>query len=109
MSTVTTFRPNRILSAANSADLIDWVNYALDAGAKTLLIDLRNVPFMDSTGLGALVSALKIVQKAEGRLVLCSLNGQAQMLFELSGVEDVFEIYEDAETFESILSATMSS
>lgn len=105
MSTISTFKPNRILSAANAADLIDWICFTLDSGAKILLIDLGNVPFMDSTGLGSLVTALKMVQHAQGRLALCSLTGQTQMLFEISGMGDAFEIYEDASQFQQALAA----
>jgi anti-anti-sigma factor len=98
------FKPNRILSAGNASDLVDWTRQTLEAGATVLLIDFCQVMFMDSSGLGTLVSALKLVQKAEGRLALCSLSGQALMLFEMAGMEKMFETYGNLDEFKSALS-----
>jgi anti-sigma B factor antagonist len=64
--------------------------------------------FMDSSGLGTLVSALKLVQKAEGRLALCSLSGQALMLFEMAGMEKMFETYSNLDDFKNALSSAAS-
>ncbi|MBI4781900.1 MAG: STAS domain-containing protein [Oscillatoriophycideae cyanobacterium NC_groundwater_1537_Pr4_S-0.65um_50_18] len=102
------FQPTRILSVSSSASLLDWVNQRLESGDRILLIDFCHVMFMDSTGLGALVTALKVAQKAEGKLVLCSLWGQARMLFNMAGMESVFEIYDGPEDFENSLSSLNS-
>lgn len=93
------FHPTRILSAASSTALLDWVDYSLSSGARYLLVDLSNVSFMDSSGMGSLIVALKRVQQAEGSLALCSLNGQARMLFELAAMEQMFPIYATVEEY----------
>jgi anti-sigma B factor antagonist len=98
------FQPNRILSAGNAGDLVDWTKQALDAGVDVLLIDFCQVMFMDSSGLGTLVSSLKLVQKAGRRLALCSLNGQALMLFEMAGMEKLFETYRNIDDFKDAIS-----
>ncbi|MDX2214322.1 MAG: STAS domain-containing protein [Oculatellaceae cyanobacterium bins.114] len=90
----------RLLSAATAPELLYWINNILELGATHLLLDMKDVLFMDSSGLGALVIAHNRVQKAGGKLMLCSLSGQARMLFELSGMEKVFEVYSDKEDFE---------
>jgi len=100
------FQPNRLLSSGNAGELVAWTKQALETGVDVLLIDFCQVMFMDSSGLGTLVSALKLVQKAEGRLVLCSLGGQALMLFEMAGMEKLFETYSDLDEFKSALSGT---
>jgi anti-anti-sigma factor len=41
-----------------------------------VLIDFQDVTFMDSSGLGALVLALKTVRAAGGKLFICSVNEQ---------------------------------
>lgn len=97
MSLVPVFSPSRILSSSNSADLLNWVRERVEANQASLLIDLKNVLFMDSAGLGALVAAYKIAQQSNGELMLCSLNGQARMLLEMTGLESVFRIYESVE------------
>lgn len=55
---------------------------------------------MDSSGLGALVLALKSVRAAERQLALCSLNRQVKTLFQLTEIAQVFQIYEDRQQFE---------
>jgi len=98
----------RLLSASVAPELLYWVGSLLEAGAKNLVIDMREVLFMDSSGLGSLVIAHNRVQKADGKLALCCLGGQARMLFELSGMEKVFEVYATPEDFEKALTATQT-
>lgn len=103
MSTMNVFLPTRILSSANTIDLLDWIHNNLDADRYCLLINLKNVLFMDSTGLTALITAQKVVSEAGGRLALCGLNGQARMLFEMANVEQMFEIYDTASEFQQAI------
>jgi len=102
------FQPTRILSVASSASLLNWVNQRLEVGDRILIIDFCQVMFMDSTGLGTLVTALKVVQRAEGRLILCSLWGQARMMLDMAGMESIFEIYGKPSEFENSLSSLES-
>jgi anti-anti-sigma factor len=95
----------RTLSAGSSPELLYWVNSILELGAKVLLVDFRDVLFMDSSGLGALVIARNRVQKMGGQLMLCSLNGQARMLFELSGMDQAFKVYDTVADCQRVLAA----
>jgi anti-sigma B factor antagonist len=93
----------RILSANSTTDILCWVNQCLDYGLRDLLLDLRNVMFMDSCGLGTLVVALTRVQAAGGTLALCSIGGQTRMLLEETDTEQMFVIYDDRQAFEARL------
>lgn len=64
-----------------------------------ILIDFKNVTFMDSSGLGALVLALKTVRASGSQLFVCSINEQIRILFELTSMDRVFEIFENQEKF----------
>jgi anti-anti-sigma factor len=55
---------------------------------------------MDSSGLGALVLSLKTVRSAGGKLFICSINEQIKMLFELTDMDRVFEIFNNREELE---------
>lgn len=104
MSTTKILTPtNRILSATSTTDILCWVNQALDSGAKDLLIDLSNVMFMDSCGLGTLVVALTKTQSVGGTLSLCSLGGQTRILLEETDTEQMFTVYRDCKEFEQRL------
>ncbi|MGD1910232.1 MAG: STAS domain-containing protein [Rivularia sp. (in: cyanobacteria)] len=63
------------------------------------LVDLKDISFMDSSGLGALVLAFKTLRAADTKLVLCSINEQVKILFELTGMDKVFEIFSNQDEF----------
>jgi anti-sigma B factor antagonist len=62
-----------------------------------LMIDLHNVHFIDSLGLAALVSGLKICRKQGGALKLVGLQANVRQLFELTRLDHAFEIYPSLE------------
>ncbi|MEO1790689.1 MAG: STAS domain-containing protein [Cyanobacteria bacterium J06629_19] len=90
-----------MLDGTKAEELRAQVNQALAAGAKTLLMDLKETTFVDSSGLGTLVSVLKKVRSQDCEMYVCSINPQVKMLFELTSMDRVFEIFEDAEAFEA--------
>jgi len=63
----------------------------IDQGHHNLLIDMRRVEFIDSSGLGALVSALKRLGR-DGQLRVCSLNAGVRSMFELTRLNRVIPI-----------------
>ncbi|TAF22472.1 MAG: anti-sigma factor antagonist [Oscillatoriales cyanobacterium] len=75
-------------------------------GADVVLIDFTDVTFMDSSGLGALVLALKTVRAAGSQLVVCSINEQIRILFELTSMDRVFEIFPTRDAFNSKILST---
>jgi anti-anti-sigma factor len=64
-----------------------------------VLVDCRDVELMDSSGLGALVMALKTLRAAGGRLSLCSMNEQLTMVLALTGMDEVFEVFANQDEF----------
>jgi len=61
--------------------------------AQTIFLDLSDVPYMDSAGLGSLVSACVSRQKAGRRVVLSGLNERVLKLFEITRIEPLFLIF----------------
>ncbi len=100
-TTVQVLTPTGILDSTKAEELRAQVDQALVAGAKTLLMDLKETTFVDSSGLGTLVSVLKKVRSQDCEMYVCSINPQVKMLFELTSMDRVFEIFEDREAFES--------
>ncbi|WP_369797984.1 STAS domain-containing protein [Cellulomonas sp. B6] len=77
----------------SSADRLRERVSALVAEQRTdLVIDLTEVTFMDSTGLGLLVGTLKRVRTAGGRLVLVVDSERLLKVFRLTGLVQVFTI-----------------
>lgn len=81
------------LDAHNSADLKVEMQKIFEDGKKNLLVDLTEVRFIDSSGLGALVSGFKNATSHHGNMKLSSLQTQVKSMFELTRLHRVFEIF----------------
>jgi anti-sigma B factor antagonist len=84
------------LDAANAKDFKADVTPLL-ANRQRLVLDLGNLTFVDSSGLGAILSCLKQVTGTQGELKLCNLTKAARILFELVRMHKVFEIFNTRE------------
>jgi anti-anti-sigma factor len=92
-----------IINNTNSEELRQQIINLQESGAKTVLVDCQDVAFMDSSALGALVLAFKTLRAANSRLVLCSINEQVRILFELTGMDKIFEIFASQDEFNQTL------
>ena len=63
------------------------------APAARVTVDLRDVSFLDSTGLGVFVTALKHVREADGTLDLVITSARVLKVFELTGLDVVIPIH----------------
>jgi anti-sigma B factor antagonist len=77
------------LDLLSSPILEQELQRALDAGAELVVVDLRQLAFMDSTGLHVVVAAQQRLHEAGRRLVLIRGGVQVQRLFELTGLGQV--------------------
>lgn len=100
MLTIEVFRPNHSVLYHNAVDIQHWALRCLDTGCNYLLIDLQNVSFIDSSGLGVLVSTFESVRRRGGVLALSSLHGQVSMIIEVCELGDFFPTYADRQAFE---------
>ena len=82
------------LIVGNRLELKDLVQAALDKGERRLLIDFSRTGYIDSSGLGALVSTSKKIREAGGELRLSGLNEDLRSLFELTKLDTLFAIAE---------------
>jgi anti-anti-sigma factor len=99
-STVKIIQPSGILDGANVNQLRREVIEIVEMGADIVLIDFQDVTFMNSSGLGALVSILKAVRSAGAELFICSLSEQVKMIFKLTKMDRVFKIFVNQDEFE---------
>jgi anti-sigma B factor antagonist len=88
------FRVNGELDHATAPDLRDPLNEAIENGARSILIDLTDCTFIDSTGLSVIVhSRSRVVEEHNGRLELCCPDPQIKRLLEITGIEEAFGIF----------------
>jgi anti-sigma B factor antagonist len=65
----------------------------ISEGRHHLVVDLQDVPFMDSTGLGVLVGRLKLVRVHDGSLSLVCSSERILKVFSITGLDKVFQIF----------------
>lgn len=88
-----------VLTVHGEADLYsapglqDSLSTLLDTAAKAVVVDLTEVAFLDSTGLGVLVSArTRAVENGQTLPIVCE-DGRILKLFRITGLETVFDIH----------------
>ena len=80
------------LIAANAAQVRDDIRNALPASATSLDLDLSGVTFLDSSGLGALISLHKTMRSRNGTVRLINPAANVRQILELTRLHRVFEI-----------------
>ena len=86
----------KALDASNSQILKQTIAPLLSSGGR-LVIDMSKIEFIDSSGLGALVSCLRQAHSAGGDIKLCGLMDQSRALFQLVRMHRVFEVFNSPE------------
>ena len=71
-----------------------YVAGALDAGVRNLLVNLERVKYMDSSGLGELISCYTALQQLNGQIKLLHLNNHLQYLLAITKLDSVFETFD---------------
>ena len=85
------------LIVGNRQELKQKVLDELERGEKKFLIDFSQTGYIDSSGLGVLVSLAKKMREMGGDLRLANLNDDLQTLFELTKLDTLFQISETRE------------
>ena len=92
VGSVTVVDVNGQLIVGNRDELKRMVLEELEGGARHFVIDFARTGYIDSSGLGILVSLSKRTREVGGELRLTSLNEDLQRLFELTKLNTLFEI-----------------
>ncbi len=92
--------PQGRLDAAGAQPLEAELKQHIAAGEVRLLINLEGTRYISSNGLRALLAAQKQAKARGGALKLCCLSPRLVEIFEMSGFDRVFEIYDSREKAE---------
>ena len=84
------------LEAATATFFKSTIADFINNGANRIILDLSQVDFVDSSGLGSIVSILKTLGE-EGELVLCGISQTVMSLFKLTRLDRIFRIYATAD------------
>ncbi|MCD4750879.1 MAG: STAS domain-containing protein [Thermoanaerobaculales bacterium] len=96
--------PPRELTASSSENAKASLLGLIDAANKEIVVDLSELVFIDSSGLGTLIAAKKTANEHGGDVRLCGLSPQVWTIFELTRLDKVFKIFSNRdEAVESFL------
>jgi anti-anti-sigma factor len=102
-SVIKTFQPSGILDGIQGTQLRREITSAVDTGVEIVLLDLQDITFMNSSGLGTLLAALRTVKTTGGNIFICSLNQQVKMMFKMTKMERVFKVFNNQDEFKTAI------
>lgn len=85
----------RITLGEGSTTFRDTIKELVAKGDKKLLLNLSEVSYIDSSGIGELVSGFTTVSNGGGKLKLLGLTKRVQDLLQITKLYTVFEVFED--------------
>lgn len=102
-SQLTVLQPSGHVNAANAVEFQQQLTTAVSSGEQPVLVDMHRVDSLDSAGLMALVSAFRLAQSRKQRFGLCCLAPTIRIIFELTQLDEAFEIFENRDAFSATL------
>ena len=90
---VTVVAPKGRLDMASASSFRERVLQLVQSGSTHLVIDLSEVSFVDSSGLGAIIGGLKVARQAGGELRIARPNQQVLLVLDLTSLNRVLEPY----------------
>ena len=87
----------KIMGGPDASLLHDQLHEYIQQGKKKVIIDLSKVDWMNSTGLGILISALTTLKKNQGELKLANVTDKIQSLLTITKLVTVFETYDSVD------------
>ncbi|MEM1386552.1 MAG: STAS domain-containing protein [Pseudomonadota bacterium] len=88
--------PAARIDASVAVQFKDAFREAVKGAPQRVILDLKSVNFVDSSGLGAIVAAMKILAP-DGRLELASLSETVSKVFRLTRMDTVFTLHDNVE------------
>ena len=92
-------KPAGVIDGIRANELRHQVSDLVASGNNLVLLDLADVNFIDSSGLGVLIAVLKMLRIAGGDLYLCSIAAPVQHLFALTRMDGIFKTLSDRNHF----------
>src|SRR5436309_14137004 len=80
-----------------SPSITELLNDMIEQKPERLVVDLSRVTYIDSAGLAALIGAMQRVEGYGGKFLLAGLQETVRSIFEISRLDQVFQIFPDAD------------
>ncbi|MCX6828886.1 MAG: STAS domain-containing protein [candidate division Zixibacteria bacterium] len=87
----------KIMGGPDATILHDKLHEFIEKGMKKVVVDMSKVEWMNSTGLGILISGLTTIRNNQGDLRLANVTGKIQSLLTITKLITVFEAFDSVE------------
>ena len=87
----------KITIGEGDVQLREKVHFVLDGGTRKIILDMAGVKYVDSSGIGELVSCYTTITNRGGQLRLANLNSKVYSLLQLTALVSVFQIFDSKE------------
>ena len=94
-SVLVVYLDENILGYSDVDQTMEWMKGYFRTGIKHVVINMKGVAFLNSSGLGKLVQWVTKFRIAGGKIVFCNLSEHIQKLVGLTRLEQVFEVFAD--------------
>ncbi len=86
-------KANAEIELTNVVELNKILNELIESGEKKILIDFKNIVYIDSSGLGALMAAMKKLKERDGELGILSISNEVLEVFTATKIAQFFKFY----------------
>ena len=94
----------KIMGGPEATEINEKINQLIDSDNKKIVIDLVNVDWMNSSGLGILIGAVTILKNSNGVLCLINVSERIKNLLKITKLNTVFDIYDNFDEAEAAIS-----
>jgi anti-sigma B factor antagonist len=88
----------KIMGGPEAGQINDQINTLIDQGKKKIIIDLKEVEWMNSSGLGILIGAVTTLKNNDGELSLIHISDRIENLLKITKLINVFSVHTDLDT-----------
>ena len=81
----------------NSKEFKDTIKELIGQDKKRIIINLEKVGYIDSSGIGSMISSLSMLKKIGGELKIINVFSSVKKVFELTKLDVFFQIYDNEE------------
>ena len=86
-----------VMGGEDTKEFNDLLHKLIDEGKKNIVVDLSDVKFMNSSGLGMMIGGLTTMKKAGGNLKLARVTEKIESLLIITKLITIFEFYDNVD------------
>ncbi len=98
----------KIMSCEDAVPLRDQVKDYIDQGSRQFVVDMADVPWINSEGIGLLAMTMATIKGADGKMVLASVSEKVEKVLTITKFDGLMEQFDNCQTaIESFLDPTV--